>query len=772
MFLKHMQTEILGYIESVSKQGNALIIKTKEAETRIWIYSPTIIRVCTSKLFDRADTSFAVIQQPSENLELKETAVEIVINTGAIILKINKSPLRFNFYTVDGKALSEDDEQFGINWQGTRVINYRKLYEDEKFIGLGEKTGNLNRRGSSYVNWNTDAALHGTDTDPLYKTFPFFIGLHSGLTYGIFFDNTHKSYFDFGASTDGTMSWFGADDGDMNYYFFGAQSVSQIIEDYTWLTGRMEMPPLWSLGYQQCRWSYMSAAEVLDIAENFRKEKIPADVIYCDIDYMDQYKIFTWNKKTFPDPKGLIAKLKAMNFHLVTIVDPGIKIEPGYKQYDEGVFKNYFATYPNDDKYVGSVWPGRCHFPDFFRDDVRKWWGASFSALTRPGVEGFWNDMNEPAAWGQNIPWLVKFGNKYMPEVRNAYGMEMARATYEGTKKLLGNKRPFVLTRAAYSGTQRYSAVWTGDNSAYDAHMLLGQRMVNSLGITGMSLTGVDIGGFTGDPTPELMVRWNSLGAYTPIFRNHAALGTKYREPWCWGKENEAVIKKDIEQRYRLLPYIYSSFYQSHQTGMPVSRTLAINYPRDEHIFDIKYQNQFLFGDAMLVAPVESTRFTEDVYLPSGEWYRLSTKEKFKGEKAINVAAPLTDLPVFIKAGAIIPMQNLIQSTNEKGDGVLEINVWYGKEANSFVYYEDDGSSYDYQKGSYYRREISFDPAKGLISFSAVDGSFISKCDKIKLVLHGFKANIKTVKVNGKALAVLKNILIFDNDRETIKIYF
>ncbi|MDF2430979.1 MAG: alpha-glucosidase [Mucilaginibacter sp.] len=766
-----MQTEILGNTENISKQGNVLIIKTKEAEARIWIYSPTIIRVNISRQHN-ADTSFAVIQNPAKKLDYTETAKQLLINTGALKLEINKSPLRFNFYTADGKELSQDDARFGVNWQGTRVINYRKLYKDEKFIGLGEKTGDLNRRGSSYVNWNSDVPDHNPKSDPLYETFPFFVGLHGGLTYGLFFDNTHKSYFDFGASTDDTMSWFGADAGDMNYYFFGAQSVSQIIEDYTWLTGRMEMPPLWSLGYQQCRWSYMSAAEILDIAENFRKEKIPADVMYCDIDYMDQYKIFTWNKETFPNPKSFIDKLKAMNFHLVTIVDPGIKVEPGYKQYDEGVSKNYFATYPDGEKYIGSVWPGRCHFPDFFRYDVRKWWGASFTALTEPGVEGFWNDMNEPAAWGQDIPWMVKFGNYYMPEVRNAYGMQMAKATYEGTKKLLGNKRPFVLTRAAYSGTQRYSAVWTGDNSAYDAHMLLGQRLVNSLGITGMSLVGVDIGGFSGDPTPELMVRWNSLGVYTPMFRNHAMQGTKYREPWRWGKENETIIKKDIEQRYKLLPYIYSAYYQSHQTGIPVSRTLAINYTNDENVFDVKYQNQFLFGDALLVAPVESTRFAEDVYLPAGEWYRLSTGEKFEGGKAVNVPAPLTDLPVFVKAGTIVPMQDVIQSTNEKGDGILELNVWYGKNANSYVYYEDDGSSYDYQKGTYYKRSVHFDPLKNTISLLAVEGSFASKYTQIKLVLHGFDQKIKTVKVNGKAMKLAEGTGTFNNDNKTIKIEF
>jgi alpha-glucosidase len=753
---QHMQVEILSNAQSVRKQNNVLVIKAKEAEARIYIYSPTVIRVNITKNTAIADTSFAVIQNPASQLDFTESSNEIEVSTSALKLKVRKSPLRFSFFTADGKALSEDDPRFGVNWQGTRVVNYRKLYKDEKFIGLGEKTGDLNRRGSSYVNWNTDAPDHGPKSDPLYETFPFFVGLHGGLTYGLFLDNTHKSYFDFGATTDEQMSWFGADGGDMNYYFFGAQGVAKIIEDYTWLTGRMEMPPLWSLGYQQCRWSYMSAKEVLDIAENFRKRQIPADVMYCDIDYMDKYKIFTWNKETFPDPKGMINKLKSLDFHLVTIVDPGIKVEPGYKQYDEGVSKGYFATYPNGEKFVGEVWPGRCHFPNFFDGTVRKWWGASFTSLTEPGVEGFWNDMNEPAAWGQNIPWMVKFGAHYMPEIRNVYGMQMARATYEGTKNILKNKRPFVLTRAAYAGTQRYSAVWTGDNSAYDAHMLLGQRMVNSLGITGMSLVGVDIGGFSGNPTPELMVRWNSLGVYTPMFRNHAAQGTAYREPWVWGDENMNIMKKDIEQRYRLLPYIYSSFYQSHATGLPVSRTLAINYTQEDSVYSDKFQNQFMFGDALLVVPVESTKLTEDVYLPKGEWFRFTTGEKYTGEKAYQVPAPLTDLPVFVKAGAIIPMQHVVQSTNAKGDGILELHVWNGTKANSYVYYEDDGSSYDYQEGAYYKRTISFDPAKKQIILSAVEGTFVSKYHTINIILHGFPIN-ESISIKGKKSDMLLN---------------
>lgn len=737
-----MQFEILGNTESVSKQNNQLIIKTAEAIARVWVYSPTVVRVNISKNFNTADESFAVIQKPANDLSFEESRSEIKLKTNALELRIQKSPLRFSFYTADGKELSRDDERFGVNWQGSRVINYRKLYPDEKFIGLGEKTGDLNRRGSSYVNWNSDVPLHGITSDPLYETFPFFIGIHSGLTYGLFFDNTHKTYFDFGATTDNQMSWFGADDGDINYYFFGSQSVAEIIKDYTWLTGRMEMPPMWSLGYQQCRWSYMSAAEILDIAQTFRDHNIPADVMYCDIDYMDGFKIFTWNNETFPDPKSFIDKLKSMGFRLVTIVDPGIKVEQGYKQYDEGVAKGYFATYPNGENYIGEVWPGRCHFPDFFREDVRKWWGESFNALTDPGVEGFWNDMNEPAAWGQNIPWMVKFGDRFMPEVRNVYGMEMARATYDGTKKILG-RRPFVLTRAAYSGTQRYSAVWTGDNSAYDAHMLLGQRMVNALGITGMSMVGVDIGGFTGDPTPELMVRWNSLGVYIPMFRNHAMKGMKMREPWRFGEDNEQIMRKDIEWRYRLLPYLYSSFYQSHTTGLPVSRTLAIEYTFDDTVYNDSYQNQFMFGDSLLICPVISTENSVYAYLAKGEWYRLGSDEKYEGSKDHKVDAPLGNLPVFVKAGGILPLQSIIQYTDQKTDGILEVNIWNSNEPNTFVYYEDDGSSYDYEKGSYHKRTITFDPYTRQIIFSAAEGSYSSKFEKIKLVLHGFGSEAK-----------------------------
>jgi alpha-glucosidase len=357
-------------------------------------------------------------------------------------------------------------------------------------------------------------------------------------------------------------------------------------------------------------------------------------------------------------------------------------------------------------------------------------------------VEGFWNDMNEPSAWGQSIPNIVQFdfdGHKAsITRVHNIYGLEMSRATFEGTKTLLKGKRPFILTRAGYAGIQRYSAVWTGDNDATDDHMLLSARMVTGLGLSGVSFTGPDVGGFMGNPTEQLFTRWMSLGVYTPFFRNHSAWDTKSKEPWSFGPNVERRVRDMIMQRYRLLPYIYSAFNESSVSGLPVARSLAINYTFDEKVYWWNYQNEYLFGDNILVAPVSCNQNAAKVYLPDGGWYRLSSGEYYKGKSEVTVDAPLNDLPVFVKASGIIPMQSDIQYTVQKPSPVMELHIYNGSVPNSFIYYEDDGSTYQFENGQYFRRTITFDPVKRTISFSKVDGSFVSKFTSIRLVLHSF----------------------------------
>ena len=743
-----------GKVTKIQRTEHGVVILATNASARLYTYSPAVIRIRITRQEPKNDFSWAVIRQPSSFCrDLKETPDSAILFTDSLQVVIYKNPMRFSVRTLKGDVISEDYHTLPVSWLGTEVTSYKTLFPDEKFLGLGEKTGNLDKRGNSFENWNSDVPAYAVNHDPLYQSIPFFIGIHDKVVYGLFLDNSFRTKFNFGASTDEQFTSFSASDGEMNYYIFGASSMAGIIRDYTWLTGRMPMPPYWSLGYQQSRWSYFPESQVMNIAQQFRDKQIPCDVLYLDIDYMDSYKIFTWNKERFPQPKAMIGKLNDMGFHLVTIVDPGIKVEKGYFAFDEGVADNYFAKYPNGSLYIGSVWPGRCHFPDFTKEPVRKWWGASFNRLVDPGVEGFWNDMNEPSAWGQSIPNIVQFdfeGRKSsITEAHNIYGLEMSRATFEGTKALLNGKRPLILTRAGYAGIQRYSAVWTGDNDATDDHMLLSARMVTGLGLSGVSFTGADVGGFMGNPSEQLFTRWMSIGVYTPFFRNHSAWETKSKEPWSFGLNVERTVKEMIAQRYRLLPYIYSAMHESAVNGMPVARSLAISYTFDEKVYWWAYQNEYLFGDNLLVAPVSCNQNAAKIYLPEGGWYRLSSGEFYRGNAEVTVDAPLTDLPVFVKASGIIPMQSDIQFTAQKPSPAMELHLYNGDKPNTFVYYEDDGLTYQFENGQYYLRKITLDPGRRLISFSKVEGSLISRFSSIRLIFHSFD-DVMTIRSGEK----------------------
>jgi len=735
--------KMIGNFMSWHSIPHGVEIDCDNAGVQIYVYSPGIVRVRIARDPFSPDFSYAVIHEPDGSFDqTEETDDQIRLSTSKLIVRIQKKPLRISFYDHTGHILSKEFEDFGITWLGDEVACHRKLFPDERFIGLGEKTGPLDRRGQAYVNWNRDIPGYSDREDPLYQSIPFFIGLHNSLTYGIFLDNSYKTLFNFGASTDDLFSFFSADGGEMDYYFFGASSVAEIIEDYTWLTGRMPLPPYWSLGYQQSRWGYYPESEVMGIATKFRDKQIPCDVIYLDIDYMDQYKVFTWHPERFPNPEKTIGDLREMGFHTVVIIDPGIKIEQGYATYEQGIKGDLFIKYPGGRLYTGNVWPGRCHFPDFTNEPTRLWWGKQFQPLVSRGIEGFWNDMNEPSAWGQSIPDIVEFSfdghGATTAEAHNVYGLEMARSTYEGTRALLNGRRPFVLTRAGFSGIQRYSAVWTGDNSATDDDLLQGVRLMTSLGLSGVSFTGSDVGGFIGSPTKELFLRWLSVGVFTPFFRTHSEVNSLDQEPWSYGETSESIARSLIELRYRLLPYLYSMFRISYLSGLPVARSLAIDYSFDPRIYDWRYQNEYLFGDAILVAPVTSEQKFQKVYLPAGSWYRFSDQERFQGKSEAIVDAPLNDLPVFVKAGSILPLQSVIQYSGQPPSQLLELRIYNGEEESSFDLYEDDGSTYNFEQGAFRNRTIRFDPVSRKLIFSAVEGSYPSKFKGFLIRFIGF----------------------------------
>ena len=760
-----------GNITNVSISGQQIKITTENAQAEITVYSPSVIRVRMDKAALQPDFSYAVIAKPQQTkVDIGQDASKITLVTDSVKAIIGKAPFSVSFYTLDGKAINEEEKGLNTSWVNESVTAYRKMQKNERFIGLGEKTGPLDRAGNGYTNWNSDTYGYLATQDPIYSTIPFYIGIHDNLNYGIFLDNTYQSDFNFGASNN-RFSSFGARGGEMNYYFIYHKNVADLISSYTSLTGRMHMPPLWSLGYQQNRYSYYPETEVYRIAQTLREKKIPADGITLDIHYMDKYKVFTWDKQRFPNPKGMTDKLKQMGFKVTLIVDPGIKEEKGYGVYERGLQQNIFVKYPDSTNYTGQVWPGWCNFPDFTNPKARAWWETEINQYAQDGVSGIWNDMNEFSTWGQKAPDNILFNYEGTTashlKAHNVYALEMVRASYEGARKTM-NKRPFVLTRAGYAGFQRYSAMWTGDNRAEDEHMLAGVRLLNSLGLSGVAFTGMDIGGFTGNPTAALYARWIQIGAFCPYFRNHTAINTKSSEPWTFGEEVTEISRNYINLRYKLLPYLYSTFYEATQNGHPVNRSLAIDYTFDPKIYDTQFQNQYLFGNAFLIAPFESGKDFGRVYFPKGKWYDLYSDQVQNGNQEKIIQLSLQKLPVYVKESSIVPMQSLIQTTAQKPTDTLVVHIYKGDVNNHFVYYEDDGESFANESGNFYKRNIEFLPAKRSIVFDKAEGTFQSKFNTIKVVLHGFdatsslKINGSTFKLNNEFVSFLNPVSTFD----------
>ncbi len=746
-----------GNIKSIKIEPQKLSLTTDAAIVEILVYSPTIIRIRMDKHLLRKDLSYAVVAEPLQTkTSIVQTDNNITITTDSLKAIVTKKPYSISFYNNEGVIINEDEKGLSTSWIGEEVTTYKKMQEGERFIGLGEKTGDLDRKGSGYTNWNTDAYGYKSNEDPLYATVPFYIGIHHNINYGIFMDNTFQSDFNFGASND-RFSSFGARGGEMNYYFIYHNKVSEIIKSYTALTGRMKMPPMWSLGYQQNRYSYYPDTEVLRIAQTLREKKIPADGITLDIHYMDKYQLFTWDKERFPNPKALTNKLKEMGFKTTVIVDPGIKVAPGAPAFDRGIRQDAFIKYVDGKYYAGQVWPGWCHFTDYTSTTGRNYWKKEMKFFTDNGVSGIWNDMNEIATWGQKIPSNVLFnfdGRKgTILEAHNVYGSLMAKTSYDGFRENAINERPFILTRAGYSGMQRYSAIWTGDNRSEDNHMMAGVRLLNSLGLSGVPFTGMDIGGFTGNPSQALFTRWMQLGAFIPYFRNHTAVNTKSSEPWTYGEEVTEIARNYVSLRYKLMPYLYSSFYEATQSGLPINRSLAIDNTFDKNVYNTNFQNQFMFGQSLLVAPVESGKDFMKVYFTKGSWYDLYTDEMYEGEKEKIIELSLAKMPVFVKESSIIPTQSLVQSTAIAPTDTLLVHVYKGAVPNSFVYYEDDGKTFDYEKGMYYKRIISYNPIAKQIVFEKVEGQMNSKFNNVAVVLHGFdKINVLQINTESKAI--------------------
>jgi alpha-glucosidase len=767
-------SKITGFTKEVDSvyfhTDNSVILK-------ITVLRDSMIRFrYTTKGYFSNDFSYAIDKNQSHGYNFLEVTDEIeyfVITTSKVVCKVRKEDVKIAIFDLQGNSILEDE--LGFHWEesyqyGGNIVKMSKVAkEGESFYGLGDKATHLNLKGKRLENWATDQYAFHKDQEPLYKVVPFYIGLHNKISYGIFFDNTFRTFFDFCHERRNVTS-FWAEGGEMNYYFIYGPQMQDVVTTYTDLTGKPELPPLWALGYHQCKWSYFPESKVKEVTSKFRELQIPCDAIYLDIDYMEGFRCFTWNKEYFPDPKKMVDELSADGFKTVVIIDPGIKIDKEYSIYNEAVANDYFCKRADGPYMKGKVWPGECNFPDYTNPAVREWWAGLFKELISDiGVKGVWNDMNEPAVMevpGKTFPMDVRHDYDGNPcshrKAHNIYGTQMARATYEGVKRFAYPKRPFIITRSAYSGAQRYTSSWTGDNVASWEHLWIANIQMQRMSISGMGFTGSDIGGFAEQPSGELYARWIQLGVFHPFCRTHSSGDHGDQEPWSFDDDVINITRKFVSLRYQLLPYLYTMFWQYINEGVPMLKPLVYF---DQEDSQTHYRtDEFIFGNQILVCPIlEPNSLGRRMYLPIGNWYNYWTDEVISGRKEIWVSTDYDQIPIFIKEGAIIPKYPVQQYVGELEFDEITLEVYFKLGKEKSVLYEDAQDGYDYNKGRYSLATFSLKGKEDqLVIQQHKEGKFNTQYSKFRINLHGLPFTVKKIQVDNEQISL--DSISFDNN--------
>jgi alpha-glucosidase len=754
---------------AIEENGSYLLHGEDNLLLRVEVYNENIIRFryATDGYFE-GDFSYAIskkFQKQAVKTTLADAGTHFELSSPKLVCHISKNALQVAIFDKKGHLICEDER--GFHWEphpqygGDFVKMSKKVQLGEHFYGLGDKPTHLNLRGKRLAVWSQDEYGFMKHRDPIYKSIPFYIGLHHHLAYGIFYDNTFRSFFDFASERKNVCSYW-AEGGEMNYYFIYGPEMVSVTQRYTELTGVPELPPLWALGYHQCKWSYYPESMVRSVCERFRELEIPCDAIYLDIDYMNGFRCFTWDKEKFPNPKRMVADLKQQGFKTIVIIDPGIKVDKDYWVFREAIEKGYFCRRADGPYMKGKVWPGECYFPDFTRPEVRDWWASLYQELIEDiGVKGVWNDMNEPALFevpSKTFPDDVRHDFDGHPcshrKAHNVYGMQMSRATYMGVKRFAYPNRPFIITRSTYSGGQRYSSGWTGDNIATWDHVGVANVQCQRMAISGFSFVGSDIGGFTEHPTSELYTRWIQMGVFHPFCRTHSSGDHGEQEPWSFGEETTAIVKKYIELRYKLLPYIYTTFWQYVNQYKPMLRPLCFVDQNDQHT--LYREDEFMLGDSILIVPVmEPNVEKRPLYLPKGRWYNFWTDELVEGGHEFVADAPLEQQPVFIKYGAILPLWPVMQYVGEKQVDELTLHVYYKHGEETSLLYEDKGDGYEYESGECNVKTFHWKGNKKSAKLSQETvGRFTPSYESYHLVLHGLPFPIGSIQIDGQAFSM------------------
>ena len=782
-------------VSDVVDTDRGLLAQLHGEQLRVDLVREDVVRVKISRggQFDEPPT-FAVCVDPlSDRVAFTAERSEGVVRlrAAAMVVSLWLDPFRLDVHRSDGSPVVETAQDADGNYWAYATLNNafairRRCRQEDAIYGLGEKTGRHNRKGRDFTLWNTDvlnphsaaefiagrasddprADPTSTEFDPYYVAIPFFyhVSYPAGTMAASFIDNGYRATYEFSHPDEYRVHFLG---GQYTEYIFAGPDMPEILAAYTWLTGRIAPPPLWALGYHQSRWFHYTQDAVERTAELHREHDIPCDSLWLDIEYMDGYRVFTWDTEAFPDVVGMLKRLTDKGFRLISIIDPGVKYEPGYWVFDDALARDVLCKTEGGDVYLGQVWPGKTVFPDFVTEEARAWWGELNAAHVQSGLAGIWNDMNEPSTGGIS-PYDMRFNGGKYPHARyhNQYGFLMAMATAAGLLDALPSRRPFVLSRAGFAGIQRYAANWLGDNQSRWDHLWVSIPMAMGFGVSGQPFVGADVGGFQGSSNAELFLRWMQYGALTPFCRNHSELGNVDQYAWAWGDVIEDLVREAIRLRYRLLPYLYAAFSRASETGAPIQRPLVFDYQYDATVRDI--DDEYLLGPDLLVAPVLAPGATaRNVYLPQGGWYDWHTGELLEGCRYLLTTTPMDRIPIYARAGSVIPMwPHAPASTAGYHPSVIELHLFVPDAERSYLSFlqEDDGLTVATLDGACYRTTFRVARTDARVTLQAEvtgDGYPEFARDAFHLVVHGARPD--SIRLDGSVVPMSNGRFVLPN---------
>jgi alpha-glucosidase len=733
-----------GNIKQFNRLTSGINIEFENAKLEIIFLTTDLVRISWEP--GKQPIPYAIYKKEWQevNTTVEKSTMGYSLSNGKISISIGNNG-EICFQNSSGNILRNEHAPIlqGNTW---RLVS--DLRPEEHIYGLGERAASFNLRPGSYRGWNTDPeGSYSSGRDPLYICTPVYISLSNTGSQLVFFENSFPSTFIFGEKAEAIF-----EGGILRYYItFG--SLQDILDRYTELTGRVALPPRWVFGYHQCRWGYHNEGEIREVVKGFKDNNLPISAIHLDLDYMDGFRVFTIDKDRFPDMEKLTNDLNNEGIKIVSIIDPGVKRDPQYKLYKDGLSKGVFCKLPNGKVLNRLVWPGWSVFPDFTNPITRQWWGEQYPYLLHEGIAGFWHDMNEPsafAAWGEKTlpkPTLHDMdgrGGDHL-EAHNLYGLLMNQAGYEALQKFSPERRPWIFSRAGWAGLQRYAWNWTGDTETSWKSLHQTIATILGLGLSGHSFSGPDIGGFSGSPSAELYLRWFQLATFLPFFRTHSAIGTQRREPWVYGEPTTSIIRKFLRLRYNLIPYLYTLAWEANQHGVPPVRPIFWVNPQDQNLWDI--DDAFFLGEAMLIAPIlEEGIQARQVILPNGNWYSFWDDRLYSGSSQIEVEISKEIIPVYIKAGSIIPMEE-----NQR----IYLHVYPDISGDSFSHiYFDAGDGYgDWRLDTF---KLSCPHNKLEISWNT-EGNFPLSYQEVFVKIHG--ARVVKGQQNGNDIPVINNLL-------------